>query len=79
MQAQCTARKYLTRPEAAEYLRELGYPTTKGFLQKLASTGGGPTYRLFGNKALYTPGDLIEWAESRISAPQVSTSCAGVA
>jgi hypothetical protein len=79
MQARCTARKYLTRQEAAEYLRELGYPTTKGFLQKLASTGGGPTYRLFGNKALYTPGDLIDWAESRISAPQVSTSCVEVA
>lgn len=79
MQTQHTARKYLTRPEAAEYLRELGYPTTKGFLQKLACTGGGPMYRLYGNKALYTPDDLIDWAESRISAPQVSTSCAGVA
>lgn len=65
-------RKYLTRPEAAEYLNERGYPTTKGTLQKIASTGGGPAYRIFGNKALYAPGELVEWAEARCSAPKLS-------
>ena len=71
-----TNRKFLTRPEAAEYLQGVGYPITKGTLQKLACVGGGPPYRLFGNKALYTPQELSGWAESRTSAPRVSTSCA---
>ena len=71
--------KYLTRKEAAVYLKGVGYPVTKGTLQKLACVGGGPSYRLFGNKALYTPGDLESWAESRTSAPRRSTSESGEA
>ncbi|HBO14279.1 MAG TPA: DNA-binding protein [Halieaceae bacterium] len=65
-------RKYLTRPQAADFLAERGYPCTKGTLQKIASTGGGPRYRLFGNRALYTPDDLLEWAEDRCSEPKLS-------
>lgn len=67
-------KRYLTRPESATFLEEQGYPTPKGTLQKLASTGGGPRYRIYGNKALYSPEDLIKWAESRLSEPRVSTS-----
>ena len=65
---------YILRPEAAEFLTERGFPTTKNTLQKYATTGGGPIYRIFGNRALYTPGDLIGWAESKLSAPRRSTS-----
>lgn len=65
-------RQYLTRPEAAAFLAERGFPVTKGSLQKLASVGGGPRYRIFGNKALYSAVELIEWAESRCSEPKLS-------
>lgn len=67
-------KQYLTRPESAEFLEEHGFPCPKGTLQKLASVGGGPVYRIFGNKALYTPADLLDWAESRLSPPRASTS-----
>jgi hypothetical protein len=41
--------KYLTRAEAARYLTEVrGLPTTKGTLQKKATTGGGPDYDIYG-------------------------------
>ena len=65
-------RQYLTRPEAAAFLAERGFPVTKGSLQKLASVGGGPRYRIFGNKALYSAVELIEWAESPCSEPKLS-------
>ena len=65
---------YLLRPEAAKFLKERGFPTTKNTLQKYATTGGGPVYRLFGNRAVYTPDDLLEWAEAKTSAPRRSTS-----
>ena len=32
---------YMLRPEAAEFLTERGFPTTKNTLQKYATTGGG--------------------------------------
>ena len=63
-----------TRKEAAAFLRERGYPATPNTLMKLASTGGGPVYRLFGNRALYEGDDLLAWAESKLSAPRRSTS-----
>ena len=70
-----TLRKpYLTRPESSEFLEENGFPCPKGTLQKLASVGGGPVYRIFGNKALYTPDDLLAWAHARLSEPRLSTS-----
>ncbi len=65
---------YLLRPEAAEFLKERGFPTTKNTLQKYATTGGGPVYRLFGHRAVYTPDDLLAWAKSKLSAPRRSTS-----
>ena len=36
---------YLLRPEAAEFLTERGFPTTKLTLQKLATTGGHHAFR----------------------------------
>jgi hypothetical protein len=65
----------LTRVEAAKYLTdELGLPTTKGTLQKLATVGGGPPYALFGNKTIYTPTNLSRWAAAKITPPKRSTS-----
>lgn len=55
----------LTRREAADHLRALGFPTAPATLAKLACTGGGPTMTHFGRKPLYRPEDLLAWAESR--------------
>ena len=65
---------YLLRPEAADFLTERGFHTTKFTLQKYATTGGGPVYRIFGNRSLYTRDDLLSWAEAKLSAPRRSTS-----
>ena len=64
------------RKEAADFLKQRGFPISWNTLQKMATTGGGPPYRIFGNKALYQEADLISWAESRLSAPRHSTSAA---
>lgn len=67
---------YLTREESANYLTERGLPVSRNTLQKWATTGGGPEYRVFGNRAVYTPAALDEWAEQKLSAPRRSTSSA---
>jgi hypothetical protein len=67
-------QKYLTRAESAAYLTARGLPTTKATLQKKASTGGGPPYRLWGNKALSTPEELDTWAEAELSAIRCSAN-----
>jgi hypothetical protein len=67
-------RQYLTRPEAARYLTERGFITSKNTLQKKATVGGGPAYQIFGNRALYTPDNLDEYVQSKLSAPRRSTS-----
>ena len=36
--------------------------------------GGGPDYRRFGNRAVYTPDDLDAWIEQKLSDPIRSTS-----
>ena len=66
--------RYLLRSESADFLTERGFPTTKFTLQKMATTGGGPVYRIWGNRALYTRGDLSAWAEAKLSPPRRSTS-----
>jgi len=65
---------YLHRPESADFLTERGFHTTKFTLQKYATTGGGPVYRIWGNRALYLPDDLLDWANAKLSAPRRSTS-----
>jgi hypothetical protein len=65
---------FLTRAEAADYLTERGLPITKATLQKVATTGGGPLYQIFGNRALYTEANLDGWADEKLSAPRRSTS-----
>lgn len=66
--------RFLTRPDAADYLKSEGYPIEWRTLQKYATVGGGPKYQRFGNKALYRPEDLLEWAQKRLSAPRSNTS-----
>lgn len=62
--------RYRDRRQAAAYLTELGLKTSPKTLGKLATVGGGPRYRLYGNRAIYTDPDLDDWAESKLSAPR---------
>ena len=64
----------LTREQAARALSDAGYPTATSTLTTKACRGGGPVYRLFGVRALYRWADLLEWAESKTSAPRRNTS-----
>lgn len=67
--------RYLSRAESAQFLAEQrGFPVAKNTLQKYATVGGGPPYRKFGGRVLYTEADLLEWAEGRMQAPRRSTS-----
>jgi hypothetical protein len=43
-------------------------------LATMASRGGGPPYRLFGRVPLYRWGDVLVWAEARLTAPRCSTT-----
>ncbi len=67
-------KKYLTRLEAAEYVTSRGIPLAKNTLQKMATVGGGPLYRRFGNRSLYKAKDLDAWIAERVSSPRRSTS-----
>ena len=68
---------FKSRSEAAEYLTGRGLPITKSTLQKLACTGGGPTYRIWGNRSVYAVDDLDAYAEAKLSLPRKSTSETG--
>jgi hypothetical protein len=66
---------YLRRDRAARHIREhWGLPCSPRWLAKLAVVGGGPIYRKAGRTPIYAPADLDAWAQSRIGAPQKSTS-----
>lgn len=66
---------YRDRREAAEYLTQMrGLKTSWRTLQKLACVGGGPRYRIFGSRSVYTQEDLDAYAEAKLSAPRYSTS-----
>lgn len=67
-------QKYLTRIEASDYCKSRGVPVEKNTLQKYATIGGGPNYRKFGNRALYTEADLDSWIASRLSEPRSHSS-----
>lgn len=57
----------LTRKDAAEALRKAGFPVSPATLATMTSRGGGPPYRKFNQRVLYQWGDLLEWAEGRLS------------
>lgn len=52
--------RYLTNDEAAEYLRLS--PRT---LEKQRVIGGGPRFRKFGRRVMYSVADLDAWADAR--------------
>jgi hypothetical protein len=64
----------LTRDQVAAALTEAGFPTARATLATRATRGGGPPYRLFGKKPLYTWGTSLAWARSRLTEPRRSTS-----
>lgn len=66
-------KQFLSRDEAAQYLTERGLKTAKGTLQKWVTTGGGPAYRRFGKRAVYTVDDLNAWADTKLTPPRFST------
>ena len=67
--------RYLDRREAAVYLtKKRGLTISWRTLQKMATVGGGPVYRIFGNRAVYTEDDLDGWADSKLSTPRTTTS-----
>jgi hypothetical protein len=64
----------LTRAAAAEALTEAGYPTAPATLATRATRGGGPPYCRYGARVIYRWGDLLAWAEARLSPPMRTTS-----
>ncbi len=64
----------LSRKEAAEVLRAVGYRVAPATLAKLASVGGGPPFRKFGGAPVYGRRDLLAWANGRLTAPRRSTA-----
>jgi hypothetical protein len=64
----------LTRPQTGAALRAEGFPVADKSLATMASRGGGPPFRRFRSKPLYRWGDVLAWAQSRLSAPMGSTS-----
>jgi hypothetical protein len=65
--------EYLERPQAADYCTGKGLRVSKNTLQKMATTGGGPLYRRFGNRAVYATKDLDSWISEKLTAPRRST------
>jgi len=64
----------LTREQTAAALAAAGFPVKSKTLATKASRGGGPPYQLFGPRVLYRWEDALRWAQSRLSAPRLSTS-----
>jgi hypothetical protein len=55
------AQRYLNNAQAATFLNLS--PRT---LEKLRSIGGGPCFRKFGRRVMYSPSDLETWSNSRV-------------
>ena len=66
--------KFLDRRKAAVCLTDKGLPTSWKTLQKMATTGGGPPYHIWGNRAVYSPPRLDAWAEERLGKVKETTS-----
>jgi len=62
--------KYLTRAQAADYIRtHFCIPCSVGTLVQHATDGTGPLYRRFGNTTLYKTADINRWFEERATKP----------
>jgi hypothetical protein len=71
--------QFLRRKQAGKYLKETYGFGSERTLAKLACTGGGPEFRKAGPAVLYEIPVLDNWAQSKISGPQGSTSDKGAA
>jgi hypothetical protein len=68
----------LLRIPIAEALTQAGFPIKAKTLATMATRGGGPPYRLFGQRAVYRWGDALQWAQARMTAPRRSTAEADI-
>ena len=68
-----TARAFLSRAEAAEYVQSHGLPLARGTLQKYATTGEGPCYHKFGQRCVYRREDLDAWMATKLGRPVTSS------
>ena len=68
----------LSRVETAKALTEGGYPIKAKTLATMATRGGGPPYRKWSKVTLYRWGDALQWAQARLTGPQVTTSARDV-
>jgi len=64
----------LRRKRAAEALTARGFPCSEKTLATKATRGGGPPYQLFGRTPLYRWGDVLAWAEGKLTPPRRSTA-----
>jgi len=64
----------LTRVDCAAALTAAGFPTSPKTLATKASRGGGPPFRRWGAKPLYSWGSTLAWAQARLGPPIHSTS-----
>jgi hypothetical protein len=68
------ANSVLQTNALAKALTESGYPTSPATLATKRSRGGGPPYRRWGRIPVYTWGDALKRAQSRLGEPRRSTS-----
>jgi hypothetical protein len=67
----------LTREEVPQYLLDnWRIRRTPYTLAKEATVGGGPKFYKAGNRVLYEPADLDEWATTSLGKAKTSTSAA---
>jgi len=64
--------RYLTNDEAADFLRLS--PRT---LEKQRVIGGGPRFRKFGRRVMYSVADLETWADARSCDPEYAERHSG--
>ncbi len=69
-------KNLLTREEAAEYLRSIGFKTSKVTLAKMAMYNNGPKYAIIRKSSYYTQEWLDEWLESQLK-PQTGSRRVG--
>jgi hypothetical protein len=72
---QTTDIQLVPRSMVPEFIEtEFGIPVSSKKLSKLATVGGGPEYRKFGNQVFYEKHALRDWVHQKLSAPKRSSS-----
>jgi hypothetical protein len=66
--------QYKSRKQASEYLTGRGVSVATASLAKYAVVGGGPPFRKFGRRVLYSVDALDAWLDSKLSPPRRNTS-----